>query len=69
MEAPAEVCLLNIGPKERTKRMRFGAISLGIAVLALAGLMMTGASPWWSVLLFLPFAGATTGYFQARRKT
>lgn len=69
MEAPAEVCLLNIGPKERTKRMRFGAISFGIAVLALAALMMTGASPWWSVLLFLPFAGATTGYFQARRKT
>ncbi len=49
--------------------MRFGAISLGIAVLALTGLMMTSASPWWSVLLFLPFAGATTGYFQARRKT
>lgn len=49
--------------------MRFGAVSLGIAILALAGLMLTTASPWWSVLLFLPFAGATTGYFQARRKT
>jgi len=31
--------------------------------------MVTGASPWWSVLLFVPFAGATSGYFQARRKT
>jgi fatty acid desaturase len=69
VDAPAEVCLLNIGPKERTKRMRFGAVSLALAVLALGALMVTGASPWWSVLLFVPFAGATSGYFQARRKT
>ena len=69
MEALAEVCLLNIGPKERSKRMRFGAISLAVAVMGLAALMVTGASPWWRVLLFLPFAGATAGYFQARRKT
>jgi fatty acid desaturase len=69
VEAPAEVCLLNIGPRERTKRMRFGGISLAIALLALAGLTVSGVSPWWSVLLFLPFAGATSGYFQAKRKT
>ncbi len=49
--------------------MRFGAVSLALAVLALGALMVTGASPWWSVLLFVPFAGATSGYFQARRKT
>lgn len=49
--------------------MRFGAISLAVAVLALAALTFTRASPWWSMLLFLPFAGATSGYFQARRKT
>jgi len=69
VEAPAEVCLLNIGPKQRTMRMRFGGVSLAIAVLGLAGLTVSGVSPWWSVLLFLPFAGATAGYFQARRKT
>ncbi len=49
--------------------MRFGAVSLALAVLALVALMVTGASPWWNVLLFVPFAGATSGYFQARRKT
>ncbi|MBE2250739.1 MAG: hypothetical protein IAE78_14480 [Myxococcus sp.] len=69
MDAPAEVCLLNIGPKERSKRLRFGGLSLGVAVAALAGLLWAGASPWWHLALFVPFAGATTGFFQARRKT
>lgn len=69
MSETAEVCLLNIGPKERQKRLRFGAIALAVAVLAMAGLIAGGVSPWWRVALFLPFAAATTGFFQARRKT
>ena len=69
MSERAEVCLLNIGPKERQKRLRFGAIAFVIAVLATAGLVAGGLALWWRVLLFLPFAGATTGFFQARRRT
>lgn len=69
MSDAAEVCLVNIGPKERAKRLRFGAIALGIALVVAGGLLVSGASPWWRLLLFLPFAGATTGFFQARRRT
>ena len=63
------VCLSNIGPKEQRKRLMFGILALvfGIAVAAL--LIATNASVLWRLVLFLPFAGAGIGYFQARDKT
>ena len=63
------VCFTNIGPKQQRKRLVFGlaAFAVGIALAAL--LILIDANVWWRVSLFLPFAGAGIGYFQARDKT
>lgn len=59
----------NIGPRERRKRLRFGAIFFGSGVIA-AGALMVGAAPRaWRITVFLPFWLAALGYFQARDKT
>lgn len=69
MSEVAEVCIINIGPRERRKRLRFGVISLMVGLGILAALVATGADMRLRLLLFLPFAAAGAGYFQARDKT
>lgn len=49
--------------------MRFGVISFVIALGLAAALVVTQVPFWWRLTLFLPFVMATTGFFQARRKT
>ena len=68
---PAEpvVCFANIGPQQQRKRMTFGLFAFAIAIGFAALLFLLDANVWWRVLLFLPFAGAGIGYFQARDKT
>lgn len=68
-DVAAQVCLVNIGPKQRAMRLRFGAVALGVALVLTAALVGAGVARWWRLALFLPFAAATIGYFQARRKT
>ncbi|MGC1376346.1 MAG: hypothetical protein WA821_08990 [Anaerolineales bacterium] len=63
------VCIPNISTEERLKRLRFGVIAFAVAIAILVVLMVTGVSSWWRLLLFLPFAGAGTGFFQWRDKT
>jgi len=43
------------------------AFALGIAIAAL--LILSGVAVWWRIFLFVPFASAGIGYFQARDKT
>ncbi len=64
-----EICIPNISPRERRKRLAGGGVSFIIALSVLAILMATGASRWWRLPLFLLFAGATSGFFQWRDKT
>ena len=64
-----EVCIINIGPRERRKRMLSGVVLLAVAVVAGALLFASGVGRPWRVLLFLPLVGAATGWFQARDKT
>ncbi len=64
-----EVCIPNISTRERRKRLASGAIMFIIALAILAALMALGASPWSRLVLFLPFAGAASGFFQWRDKT
>jgi hypothetical protein len=67
--ASGEVCIANISPAERRKRLTFGAISLVIAIGLLALLLATGASRWFRLPLLLVFWAAATGYFQWSDKT
>lgn len=65
----SEVCIVNIGPLERRKRMRFGAVVL-IAGAGLAALLVgLQADRLWRLLLFLPFWAGALGILQAREKT
>lgn len=69
VEEVAEVCRINIGPRERAKRMRFGVISLALGVGIAAALIVLGVPRMWRLALFAPFAIAGIGVFQAREKT
>lgn len=64
-----EVCIANISPAQRQRRLRFGIVSLVVGLAVLGVLIAFGASRWWRLALFLPMAGAATGYFQWHDKT
>lgn len=69
MVEEGEVCAVNIGPKERQKRMTFGIIMLVVGDI-LAGLLLTSrANRFWRMGLVLPYMLAGYGIFQARAKT
>lgn len=68
-EETKEVCIANISPLERQKRLRFGIIQFIFALLVLAVMIALHLNALWrSPLLFLFWASAI-GYFQARDKT
>jgi hypothetical protein len=59
----------NLGPREQQKRLMFGLVMLVVALGLTAVLIATGANRWWRLTVFLPFALAGHGLFQAREKT
>lgn len=63
------VCIANISPRERQKRLNFGLLALGIGVVLLVFLLGSEASRWWRLVLLLPFFGGMVGIFQWRDKT
>jgi hypothetical protein len=67
--ADGDVCIANIGPRERRQRMGFGIISAVLALVALGLLAWGHVIPGWRVLLFLPWFIAGVGVFQATGKT
>jgi hypothetical protein len=68
-EETGEVCIANISPLERKKRLRYGVRQL-IFTLAILGIMiLLHLNPLWRLLLLFPFWAASIGYFQARDKT
>jgi hypothetical protein len=68
-EAPATVCVVNIGPKQRQKRKRMGfvhsAIAIAGGVILLAGHFATP----WRLLLLPPVFLAPVYFLQARGGT
>ena len=60
---------MNIGPRERRKRLRFGLVAFAVTVAIGVLLIATGVRPLWRLPLFLPLFVAALGYFQAREKT
>jgi hypothetical protein len=63
------VCVQNIGPGERRKRLTFGVVTLVAGLVIGSLLIAAGANHLWRLILFLPFAGGAIGFFQAREKT
>jgi hypothetical protein len=65
----AEVCVPNLGPRERHKRLRAGLVSLGVFLVALVVMIATGTPRAYRLLLFLPLWAAGAGVFQYLEKT
>jgi len=64
-----EVCIANIGPRQRRRRMLAGVVSFAVAAAIFAALAATGVHRWWRLVLCLPLYVAAAGWFQARDKT
>jgi hypothetical protein len=69
MEEAAEVCFINIGPKQRRRRLLIGVTFLAVSAAAAAWMVMGGAPRLARVGLFIPLLVAGVGYFQWREKT
>jgi hypothetical protein len=68
-EESSEVCIANISPAERQKRLRFGIYQFVVTLVILAILIFLHVNPLWRLPLLLMFWAAAIGYFQARDKT
>ena len=63
------VCIANIGPRERRKRLTFGLVSLALSAAIAAVLVSSSVAVAWRAGLFLPLMGAALGIFQWHRQT
>lgn len=68
-EGTYQVCLANISPAERRKRLRFGIIQFVISLVILGAMLYFDIPKLWRLTLVLPFAAAAAGFFQWRDKT
>jgi hypothetical protein len=68
-EGVYEVCIANISPKERRKRLQFGVIQFAISLVTLAAMLLLGVDKVWRLPLFFMFAAAAAGFFQWWDKT
>lgn len=64
-----EVCIANISPRERLKRLIGGLVPFGLALGILAWQIAAHADRLWRLPLFILFVAATSGFFQWRDKT
>ena len=64
-----DICIPNISPRERRKRLAGGVIQLLISLVVFAVLIAVGADRWWRLILLPMFWGAAGGFFQWRDKT
>ncbi|MBL8101386.1 MAG: hypothetical protein JNM02_02540 [Anaerolineales bacterium] len=64
-----EVCIANINPKERRKRLRFGITQFVVSLVVLSALLILGADKILRLPLFFLFGAAAAGFFQWRDKT
>jgi hypothetical protein len=68
-EESGEVCIANISPRERLKRLVGGIIPFVLALGVLTWLMSIDANRLWRLPLFILFVAAASGFFQWRDKT
>jgi hypothetical protein len=68
-EDVGEICIANISPLERQKRLRFGIQQFVVTIVILVILIALDVNPLWRLPLLLLFWASAVGYFQARDKT
>jgi len=68
MDTPAARAI-NIGQRERRKRLAVGIVALSVGVI-ISGLLVAVRAPLvWRLPLFVPFYVGALGFYQARDKT
>ena len=68
-EEIGEVCIPNISPTERKKRVQFAVRYFLFTLFVLGMLIAVDVNPLWRLPLFFMFSAATTSYIQALDKT
>lgn len=68
-EENGKVCIPNISPQERKKRVRFAIQYFLFTLIILGALLAFDVNPLWRLPLFFMFSAATTSYIQALDKT
>lgn len=68
-QAPGDVCIANISPYERRKRVKFSILQFIVTLVVLGVLIVLGMDPLWRLPLFFLFSASTTSFFQSRDKT
>ena len=68
-EELGEVCIANISPLERKKRLVYGIRQFIFTLVILGVLIVLQVNPLWRLPLLFMFSAAAVGYFQARDKT
>ena len=63
------ICIPNIGPRERQRRMVGGVIFLVVAACTAGCLLWFGVPRLWRVVVFVPVWAAAVGFFQVHAKT
>lgn len=64
-----EVCIPNISPQERKKRVQFAIRYFLFTLVVLGMLIAFDVNPLWRLPLFFMFSAAATSYIQALDKT
>ena len=64
-----EVCIANISPLERKKRLKFAIQQFIVTLVILGALIAFDLNPLWRLPLLFMVSASTTSYFQFRDKT
>lgn len=64
-----EVCIANIGPKQRRHRLNGGILTFSIGIALTVALIFVGTPVWLRLLAFLPFVAGASGFWQYQEKT
>ena len=65
----SEVCIANIGPRERRKRRNFGVFTFASTAAGLVAMAAYGLDRGWRLALFFPLVAAASAVIQARDRT
>lgn len=68
-EDTPEVCIANISPLERRKRLIFAIRQFVITLVILGVLIALHLNPLWRLPLFFLFSASTVSFFQVLDKT
>ncbi len=69
MSATPEICIANIGPKERTKRLNFGIMGFAAGAIFVIATLALSMPLGLRAFAFLPFAAGAFGFWQYKEKT